>query len=188
MIRQASTSLRRVAIFVGGGAPAEAAKAVLQVCASAEGWKATIVTPEKVRNGLLGGFGVFVAPGGSGSAQASSLGDDGRRQIIDFVKHGGGYLGICGGAFLCTSHYFWSLSILNAAVFTSPLQSGEAATEGLWYRGAPTRVLVDFTDAGRRLLGGHGSAQVLYHNGPILRPGRAQHINRLRRTARRFAA
>lgn len=46
-----------------------------------------------------------MVPGGFSVEQSKSLGVSGRRAICHFVNRGGGYIGICAGAFLATSHH-----------------------------------------------------------------------------------
>ena len=46
------------------------------------------------------GFAAIVIPGGSSGQQAKALGEAGRAVIRRFVAAGGGYVGICAGAYL----------------------------------------------------------------------------------------
>lgn len=104
-------------------------------------------------------FDVVVFTGGSGSAQAESLGKEGRDNVREYVRGGGGYVGICAGAYLACSNFTWGLGILNANTVSSKWQRGQA--------------FVDFeiTDEGRNLLGdAKGAFKVRYHNGPIIKP------------------
>jgi putative intracellular protease/amidase len=118
------------------------------------------VTGEDIRGGVLNDADVAIFPGGSGSVQAKSLEEDGREKVRAFVKNGGGYLGICGGAYLATSDYPWSLNIVNAAV----------VDKKHWARGRATLQL-DFTELGRSTLDvPSDSVQCLYHQGPLLTP------------------
>ena len=74
-----------------------------------------------------------------------------------FVERGGGYLGICAGAYLCTSGFDWGLKILKAKT-VSPH----------WQRGVGM-VKMELTPAGRRILGDRtGLLDVRYANGPVI--------------------
>lgn len=104
-------------------------------------------------------FDVVVFSGGSGSAQAEAIGEAGRNNVREYIRGGGGYVGICAGAYLACSTFKWSLGILNATTVSSKWQRGQA--------------FVDFeiTEAGRNLLGDvKGTFKVRYHNGPIIKP------------------
>ena len=63
------------------------------------------VDSDDIRNGKLTkkNFDMVIVPGGYVSNYSKALGKDGKQAIIDFVKQGGGYVGICAGAYLGTS-------------------------------------------------------------------------------------
>ena len=62
--------------------------------------KTGLVKAIEIVSGALKDYDVIIFPGGSGMAQSLSLGEDGRAAVVDFVKNGGGYIGICAGAYL----------------------------------------------------------------------------------------
>lgn len=113
-----------------------------------------------VRDGVLKQFDVLVFPGGSGSKQATSLGKFGREQVRNFVRKGGGYVGICAGGYLAANNYEWSLDILDADVIDRKH----------WARGRGTVQLAWARDAGK-VVGAPSTGSVLYANGPIYAPG-----------------
>jgi hypothetical protein len=103
---------------------------------------------------------MLIQPGGSGSRQGKTLGEEGREQIRKFVRNGGGYLGICAGAYLATSDYTWSLHILDARV----------VDRAHWNRGTGP-VDVALTAKGQELLGvASARPSILYYQGPLLAP------------------
>lgn len=112
--------------------------------------------PADVRAGALDQFEVVVFPGGSGSGQARALGKDGRARVRRFVNGGGGYVGICAGAYLAANNYSWSLRILDANVID----------RAHWARGRGT-VGLRWTSAAKPVLGNSEVDEVLYANGPI---------------------
>jgi glutamine amidotransferase-like uncharacterized protein len=119
------------------------------------------VCPEDVRAGVLGQFDVAMFTGGSGSGQAKALGEDGRAEVRRFVENGGGYIGICAGAFLACNGFTWGLGIIDAKTL-SPL----------WQRGTDY-VKVELTEQGRVILGQRTDQfDCLYYQGPIV--GRAE--------------
>ncbi|MCX5685532.1 MAG: BPL-N domain-containing protein [Planctomycetota bacterium] len=106
---------------------------------------------------VLGQFDVLIMPGGGGHAEANGLGKEGVESIRRFVGGGGGYIGICAGAYLATTGYAWSLGIINARMVD-------------YNRGKDT-VKIQLSDEGRRLLGDRsGPLDVLYANGPVVGP------------------
>jgi putative intracellular protease/amidase len=105
----------------------------------------------------LGQFDVLVVPGGGGSAESRGLGAAGCDAIRRFVGDGGGYVGICAGAYLASAGYSWSLGIINAKV-----------ADGMRGKGMPQ---VELTDEGRRILGSKtGPFEIKYQNGPLIVP------------------
>jgi putative intracellular protease/amidase len=145
-----------VAIYDAGGTGGPGVARVEQILGEA-GMQVVRMGPAEIAAGSLSQFDLVVVPGGSGSAEAKALGLKGRQEIKRFVEGGGGYLGICAGAFLAASGYDWSLGLLDAKT-VSPL----------WNRGG-AMVKMELTPEGRKILGDRpGVMEVRYHNGPIL--------------------
>lgn len=59
-----------------------------------------ILSSSQIRKGALKDVNVFIAMGGSGSQQGKDLQELGREKVKDFVKNGGGYIGVCGGSYM----------------------------------------------------------------------------------------
>ena len=119
------------------------------------------VKPEDIRAGVLTNLDVLIMPGGSGSKQATNLETSGREAIQQFVKNGGGYVGICAGAYLASSHYPWSLSLINAQVIDRQH----------WARGKGNLILT-LSDLGQKALGHpEREVEVYYGQGPLYAPG-----------------
>ncbi len=152
----------RVAIYDDNGAPDKGAANVQHCLAAAASphYQIQRVLGQDIRDGALDHFDVAVFPGGSGSGQAKSLQDAGRDKTQQFVAKGGGYLGICGGAYLGTSFYPWSLHILNAKV----------VDREHWNRGEGTVKLL-LTPLGEKFFDEEkDSVDCIYHQGPLLSP------------------
>jgi len=115
-------------------------------------------------------FDLLFFPGGSGSKQARALGEERRERIREFVRSGGGFIGVCAGAYLCSAHYSWSLDLVDSACFTGTRVIGGKKRQ-MWYRGGPTRVDIELSQEGRRIFSRvPGQFDVRYQNGPILSP------------------
>lgn len=100
-----------VGVYRGAGT-GSSREALLKALATQPQFKVVDLTVEEIRRGAWSGCRVLIHPGGSGGGQGKALGDEGRRQVREFVKTGGGYVGICAGAYLATCDYDWSLNIL----------------------------------------------------------------------------
>ncbi|MEK6258992.1 MAG: BPL-N domain-containing protein [Planctomycetota bacterium] len=124
-----------------------------------------------VRNGILHDFNVLLVPGGSGRLKAEDLGDGGRTMIREFVNHGGGYVGICGGAFLATSGYDWGLGLIDAATLTGMIECGQEGARSAAARGSGV-VSVEFSGLSKGVFAESLSPEsVQYSSGPIFRRG-----------------
>ena len=157
------TKALKVAIFSGKGAPNDG---IAHVTARIESIPQATVTRVKAADWAtidLKAFDLVVFSGGSGSAQAESIGEAGRNNVREYVRNGGGYVGICAGAYLACSNFKWGLGILNAGTVSSKWQRGRGFMD------------IELTEEGRQLLGDvRGTFKVRYHNGPIIKPaGRA---------------
>jgi hypothetical protein len=116
-----------------------------------------------VNAGMLSQFDVVLHPGGSGSGQANSLGELGRAKEVEFIRDGGGYLGVCAGGYLAACNYSWSLAILDARTIDTK--------NGHWRRGR-AQLEIELTAAGLNLFGDQDpNFDVKYANGPIYAPG-----------------
>lgn len=150
----------KVAIYNHSGDAAKAPKTLMKFLVPESGFQCTVVTPAEIREGILADFDVLIMPGGSGSAQSKNLEEKGRDVIREFVKEGGGYVGICAGSYLASSHYEWSLGIINAKVWN----------RSHWARGTG-QVSMCLSPAGCKLLENEGeSLEVYYGQGPLLVP------------------
>jgi glutamine amidotransferase-like uncharacterized protein len=125
------------------------------------------ITAEEIQAGALKDFDVLIQPGGSGSKQAAELGEAGREQIRKFVRDGGGYVGICAGAYLASADYDWSLHLLDAKV----------VDRKHWARGyGEVRLKAENAEA-KKFLGIDGDLlPIYYHQGPLLAPAEKDDI------------
>lgn len=160
----------RVAVFQiqeGNHASVELLSELLE---SESRWRCEPISPADVQGGGLHPFDAVIFPGGSGSKQAAALGEQGRRAVREFVRAGGGYVGICAGAFLATARYEWSLALVNAKTLTGEREIAGVGMKRMAYRGAG-KVKMELTDAGRAVFGDpEGAVEVAYSGGPILSP------------------
>lgn len=153
----------RIAIYDGAGSGAKGIASVTQRAEQLPGAKVTPLKPGEIGTRNLSDFDVVIFSGGSGSAQSKAIGEAGRKNVREFVERGGGYLGICAGAYLACAGFDWGLGLLNAKTVSNK-----------WQRGGGM-VRAELTAAGRPLFGEVvGAFTIRYNNGPIIQPlGRA---------------
>lgn len=150
----------KVGIFDGKGAPGDGINNVINVLKTLPEAQVTRIPADQMGTIDLKQFNVVVFSGGSGSQQSKSIGEAGLKNVREFVRGGGGYCGICAGAYLACSNFSWGLGILNASTVSSK-----------WARGRGFMDL-EVTVDGKPLLGDvDGTFKVRYANGPIIKPG-----------------
>jgi len=157
----APRAVLRAAVFDDDGCSARGVGALEASLAGVEGLRLHRVDGADVRAGRLAAFDALLVPGGGGSKEAASLGENGRETVRQFVRDGGGYLGFCAGAYLASSNYKWSLKIIDAQVID----------RAHWKRGRGTTD-VELTRQGQGLFSTRPpNLKIYYANGPLLAPG-----------------
>jgi hypothetical protein len=152
----------RVALYDAEGLGGLGVPRVTEILGSTTNVALTRICPEDIRQGALNQFDVIMITGGSGSKIGAALAESGRKQIKRFVENGGGYIGICAGAYLACSGFSWGTGVINSKT-VSPL----------WQRGEGT-VQIELTERGRVILGDMpGLLASRYANGPIVTPDNA---------------
>jgi len=153
----------KIAIYEGPGAGETGVATVSARAQQLPGAKVTRVKAEEMGTRDLSEFDVVIFSGGSGSGQAKAIGEAGRNNVRQFIERGGGYLGICAGAYLACAGFDWGLGILNARTVSNKWQRGRAMVQ------------MQLTEEGRGLFGEVPEAfTIRYANGPIIQPlGRA---------------
>ncbi|WP_437206056.1 BPL-N domain-containing protein [Planctomicrobium sp. SH664] len=154
----------RVAIYDHSEGKARYLKVLARILGDNDVFHVDNLSPAQIRKGALNqGYHVLIMPEGSGSYQSSQLKETGRENIKEFVRNGGGYVGICAGSYLASSHFDWSLGLLNA----------EMVDAEHWARGNG-QVKLHLTPAGQAALkSSKADLEVYYAQGPLLAPGSA---------------
>jgi glutamine amidotransferase-like uncharacterized protein len=60
-----------------------------------------------IAQGKLDNYSVLIMPGGRPDLYMQNLGYNGINEIRDYVGRGGGYIGICGGAYIAAENNVW---------------------------------------------------------------------------------
>lgn len=71
------------------------------------GFPYTIINTDTVLKGNLIYYSVLIMPGGKPDLYEKNLGQEGLNIINNYVSRGGGYIGICGGAYLAAQTNIW---------------------------------------------------------------------------------
>ncbi|WP_166646924.1 BPL-N domain-containing protein [Prosthecobacter fusiformis] len=155
----------KVAIYDGEGSSKAGVEAVMKAVTSIPGGDVVLIPPAQMGDVDLSVFDVVVFSGGSARVQAKNIGELGKENVREYVRQGGGYVGICAGAYLSCSGFDWSLGILNASTVSTRWRRGSGYLEQ------------EVTPLGQSLLGEvKGTFKVRYNNGPVIQPGSSPHI------------
>jgi putative intracellular protease/amidase len=149
----------RVALFDDDGAFGQGIPRITEQLGRTEDIQVTKLAGKEIAAGALKKFDVVIFSGGSGGKESAALGETGRDEVRRFVRAGGGYLGICAGAYLACSGFSWGLGVLNAKTVSQE-----------WKRGKGT-VELEVTPIGEQTTGLPAAKHpVRYANGPIIKP------------------
>jgi len=156
--RAADAKPIRVALYDDQGATGKGIPRVTEILGKTGDIQITLFKAADLP-GVLQDKDAVIFTGGSGSKQGNAIGEAGRAAVQHFVHEGGGYLGICGGAYLACSRFSWGLGLLDAETVSSK-----------WRRGAG-QVQIEITPAGQHLTTlPAGIRDIRYDNGPIIKP------------------
>ena len=115
----------KVAVYDDKGAFGKGIPCVTEIMSKTADIKLTRLKGADIAAGGLKGYDLVMFTGGSGSAEAAALGEKGREEVRDFVRNGGGYVGICAGAYLACSGFEWGVGVLNAKTVSSKWRRGQ---------------------------------------------------------------
>ncbi len=101
-----------VGVFSGNGAGTVSVIETIEALKIDPNIKAYALSPADIINGKLNETDAIIFPGGSGSKELNSLGKIGQQKVINYIKNGGGAIGICAGAYMmCQTKGYPSLKI-----------------------------------------------------------------------------
>ena len=144
----------KVAVYDDVGATGKGIPCVSDIMGKISDIKITKLKGADIAAGGLKGYDLVMFTGGSGSAEAGGLGEKGREEVRAFVRNGGGYVGICAGAYLACSGFEWGLGVLNAKTVSPKWRRGQG------------EVKIDGQAFGEKLT----DRGIRYSNGPIIKP------------------
>lgn len=124
------------------------------------------ILSDDINNGiLLDNFKVVIFPGGFAYDYKVDLNAKGEKNIKAFVNAGGGYLGICAGAFLATSTVIW-----EGRTYNYPIELFQGTATGAiseikpWDGYTMTSITLNKNNSINKLQ--NGKFNVLYYGGP----------------------
>ncbi len=161
--KENAASKRRVAVFDGYGGAQTCIWEALAACSLDGDLQVRRITTGDIARGVLDSLDVIVIPGGGGSRQYLNLGGENIRRIKEFVKNGGGAVGICAGAYLFS----------DTPDYTCMGISGACAIDREHDNRGHGNAAFRLTPEGKRLFPEYAWADSLfcmYYEGPVLIP------------------
>lgn len=144
-----------------GAPPTQYAAAVLESLEERNVAEVCSLTPEDIIEGKLKRFDVLLIPGGFAQNTLDALGQTGAERVRAFVRSGGGYVGICAGAYLGCKGWLNVLPDASVVDFEH------------WCRGRSDDCVLKLKDTTglykARPAEGSISVVTRYANGPLLR-------------------
>lgn len=153
-LQAADVPVIKVAVYDDKGATGKGIPCVTDIAGKTADIKLTRLKGADIAAGGLKGYDLVVFTGGSGSAEAAGLGEKGREEVRDFVRNGGGYVGICAGAYLACTGFEWGVGVLNARTVSPKWRRGQG------------EVKIGGEAFGEKL----ADRGIRYSNGPIIKP------------------
>jgi len=125
------------------------------------------VDEDFIKSGGLADCSMLIIPGGYTARYVSALGEDGFREIREFVKRGGVYIGICAGAYLAAE---------RVEVEGRPKGLGIIDIENVRRSGIGL-VEITITNTSHLLVKGCPRTMLIwYQNGPYIIPGKGVEV------------
>ena len=95
-----------IAIYAGRGTWDESVRAIRNMFQWMN-YTVETVSAQQINHNGLGAFRALCIPGGSMYDYAQDISARGKENIRNFVHNGGGYIGICGGAYFASEEVYW---------------------------------------------------------------------------------
>ena len=141
------------------------------------GYTVALMNAGRINNEGLDNFRILCVPGGNMYQYAQDISPGGKAKIRSFIRNGGGYIGICGGAYFASEKVIWQGRQLSM----TPLRIFPGTARG------PINEVVPFPDYGMCKVdivdpthpitrSEPDSAWILYYWGPMLIPNKDANV------------
>jgi len=122
------------------------------------------LSEQDIRDGGLGDCSLLIVPGGYTARYVDALGEEGFEQIREFVVGGGGYVGICAGAYIAAR---------KVEVPGRPPGLGIIEIENVRRAGRGIRTITIAKPERPVVKGYAGQVDIWYQNGPVMKAGQS---------------
>ena len=147
----------RAGVFAGIGSMGLSSTELIRYVARSPELDLSFVDGADVRNGALNDLDLLVVPGGMSGAIVGDMGPDGVKNLKEFVRRGGGYVGMCAGNVILLEDEYRVAYGTGMVPYSRYGASGDAMAS------------MTLTDEGAKALGmAKGTFDVWYSGGPIM--------------------
>lgn len=153
----------QVGVFQGNGASETCVWETVSACHTDRSLEIQIVTTKDLASGKLTTLDVLIIPGGGGSREYLNMGGENHKRIKNFVKNGGGLIGICAGAYLTS----------NTPGYSCLKMSGGKAIDIEHDNRGRGVVKVTLNDEGKKIfseVANRDTLYLMYYEGPVIVP------------------
>ena len=170
-----------IALYAGGGSDEDCVTATERMFQSM-GYAVTRVDADYINSRGLEGFRLLCMPGGDMYQYEQDLASDGTEEIRQFIRNGGGYIGICGGAYFACQEVIWRGTRLPMTCLGLFSGSAEGPIDAIVPYPEYAMCKVDIVDHLHPITRSEPDhAWILYYWGPVLVPNRSATISILGR-------
>ncbi len=155
----------KVALYAGGGTISRCINGTENSLKKFNDLKIEEISESDVLNGKLRGYRVLILPGGTANGERDALGKAGCRAIGKFVSDGGGFVGICAGAYVPALGWKDSMKDME-------LINAELCDLDHWVRGTQIVECIALTKGGMHPV----PFKIHFENGPIFAPGKDPYL------------
>lgn len=139
------------------------------------GFSVILVNADYINNNSLDSFNIICFPGGDMYQYSQDISASAKEKVREYVRSGGGYIGICGGAFFASETVVWQGNQLPM----SPLGLFKGSAEGTIDAIVPYpqrgMCQVDIVDTMHAITHSVSNPQwILYYWGPVLKPNTSE--------------
>jgi glutamine amidotransferase-like uncharacterized protein len=135
------------------------------------GRSVALVNADYINNSSLDDFSIICFPGGDMYQYAQDISGAGKEKVRNFVRSGGGYIGICGGGYFASETVIWQGSQLPMTALGLFKGSAEGPINAIVPYPQRGMCQVDIVAAGHPITESVSSPQwILYYWGPVFKP------------------
>lgn len=139
------------------------------------GFSVILVNADYINNNSLDDFSIICFPGGDMYQYSQDISASGKEKVREYVRSGGGYIGICGGAYFASETVIWQGNQLPMTPLGLFKGSAEGTIDAIVPYPQRGMCQVNIVDTEHAITHSISTPQwILYYWGPVLKPGASE--------------